>query len=335
MKAFLTDRILSTKKKIICFGAGSYFKVMYYDFKARNVAFTVEGVIDNDANKHGNNITILGEQIQVLSIEDVVRKYNPKEIVIFITTTSYRSVLEQLEKYAFFNLVDYIPYFEIKKNETCVYDCLESKLLKPIIPKVIHYCWFGGCMPSHLQKQVDSWHEKYPDYDFVCWNKNNYDVSKNLYTQYAFENRKWGFVSDYARLDIIYQNGGIYLDTDVQLVGALDKLRCNEAFFGVELSGGINTGSGFGAIKGHKFIKEILNAYECIDINNPCEIMSGSGIEIDTFYRNGYVNNGKYQIINGVTIYPYQVLTAMIRETGECMRTNATVGIHHFEGSWC
>lgn len=125
------------------------------------------------------------------------------------------------------------------------------------------------------------------------------------------------------------------MDTDVELLQSLDALRYNEAFFGTEVSGGINEGSGFGAFAGHPFVRKLMHIYEGLEVGNPLLLTTSLGKEIGTFHEAGYVNNGKFQVLDGIAIYPYHVLAPMIKETGECMRTQATVGIHHFEGSWC
>ena len=102
-----------------------------------------------------------------------------------------------------------------------------------MIPKIIHYCWFGGAeLPEKDRKCIESWKKFCPDYQIIEWNENNYDVTKNTYMYQAYQAKKWGFVPDYARLDIIYQHGGIYLDTDVELVKNLDSLLENDAFMG-------------------------------------------------------------------------------------------------------
>ena len=94
-----------------------------------------------------------------------------------------------------------------------------------MIPKVIHYCWFGGNEMSALEKKcIESWKTQCPDYEIVRWDETNYDVTKNPYMQQAYAAKKWGFVPDYARLDILYQHGGFYLDTDVELLQSL--MRC-------------------------------------------------------------------------------------------------------------
>ena len=109
-----------------------------------------------------------------------------------------------------------------------------------MIPKVIHYCWFGGNEMSALEKKcIESWKTQCPDYEIIRWDETNYDVTKNLYMQQAYAAKKWAFVSDYARLDILYQHGGFYLDTDVELLQSLDALRTHAAFAGIGCTGGV------------------------------------------------------------------------------------------------
>jgi len=133
------------------------------------------------------------------------------------------------------------------------------------IPKVIHYCWFGGNEKSKLIKKcIDSWKKYCPDYEIKEWNESNFDIEINNYVKEAYEAKKWAFVSDYARLWIVYNYGGIYLDTDVELIKSLDNLLNYKAYFGSEDGKLINTGLGFGAIKDNEFVKKIKDDYEYI-----------------------------------------------------------------------
>lgn len=125
-----------------------------------------------------------------------------------------------------------------------------------MIPKIIHYCWFGrGKYPAIVQKCLKSWQTHCPDYEIKLWNEDNYDIFKATYMAEAYQAKKWAFVSDFARLDIIYHNGGIYLDTDVELIKSLDSLLTLGCFVAADETG-INTGMGFGASKNHQTIKK-------------------------------------------------------------------------------
>ena len=120
-----------------------------------------------------------------------------------------------------------------------------------MIPKIIHYCWFGGTeIPEADQKCMASWRKYCPDYTIMRWDESNYDYTKNQYMREAYEAKKWGFVPDFARLDIVYTYGGIYLDTDVEIIRNIDDLLVNSAYMGFESGGAaVNPGLGFGAEK--------------------------------------------------------------------------------------
>ena len=127
-----------------------------------------------------------------------------------------------------------------------------------MIPKIIHYCWFGNKkIPFRLKKYIKTWKKFCPDYEIKLWTQNNYDITKNGFMSQAASAKKWAFVSDYARLDIVEQYGGIYLDTDVELVKSLDDLLKYKAFAGFECSEYVSFGLGFGAEAHNPIIKEI------------------------------------------------------------------------------
>ena len=128
------------------------------------------------------------------------------------------------------------------------------------IPKIIHYCWFGKGEKSNLAKQcISSWKEKLKGYEIIEWNENNYDVNRHTYTAEAYKNRKYGFVTDVARLDILYEHGGIYMDTDVTLLKNLDELLYQRGFIATEKWGNVNTGGGCGFTKGHPILKDLID----------------------------------------------------------------------------
>ena len=127
------------------------------------------------------------------------------------------------------------------------------------IPKVIHYCWFGDKeLPKLAKKCIKSWNKYCPDYKIVCWTEDNFDVTCNRYVHEAYKAKKWAFVSDYVRLKVVYDNGGIYLDTDVELIKPIDDLIENSGFMGFDEKGIIATGLGFGAEAGNKIIYELF-----------------------------------------------------------------------------
>ena len=130
------------------------------------------------------------------------------------------------------------------------------------IPKVIHYCWFGrGPKSGLILKCIDSWKRFCPDYEIVEWNEDNFDINFCPYAAKAYREKRYAFLSDAARLKIVYENGGVYLDTDVELKKSLDALMDRDAWFGYGTATQINTGSGFGAVRHHPFLEILYRNY--------------------------------------------------------------------------
>lgn len=202
------------------------------------------------------------------------------------------------------------------------------------IPKVIHYCWFGkNPLPKSFSKYVKSWKRYCPDYEIVQWNEDNFDVNCNIFCKRMYDEKRWAFVSDYARLKIIYEHGGIYLDTDVELVKSLDELLENKAFMGFQDSKEVANGLGFGAEKRHPFIKENMKYYECLE--EGIEPVACPHITTKLLKEYGLNdNNGEIQTVAGVTIYPIEYFCPKSERTGLIEKTSRTFSIHHFDASW-
>ncbi len=208
-----------------------------------------------------------------------------------------------------------------------------------MIPKKIHYCWFGrGKKPKDVIKCIDSWKKYCPDYEIIEWNEDNFDISAHPYTKKAYELKKWAFVSDYARLSIVYNEGGIYLDTDVEMVRNFDGLLENEAYMGFEDEKYVNTGCGFGAVKGHAFISENMKVYDSetvVDENGNFAAISCPVYTTKLLNDAGLVNDdGKIQTISSVTVYPRDYLCPYNYITGEMKMTQNTYSVHLYSMSW-
>ncbi|HCL03262.1 MAG TPA: glycosyl transferase [Lachnoclostridium phytofermentans] len=207
------------------------------------------------------------------------------------------------------------------------------------IPKVIHYCWFGGNgIPEKDKRCIATWKKFCSDYEIIEWNEQNYDVSKNKYMKQAYDAGKWSFVSDYARLDIIYNYGGIYLDTDVELIKNLDDLLSNRAFMGFESDGKmVNCGLGFGAIKECSIIGEMLECYDnknFIDERGELNLLPIPYILTSLLVEKGLKQDDSFQLIQNMYIYPKEYFCPMEYETGKINITPNTYSIHHFHASW-
>lgn len=206
------------------------------------------------------------------------------------------------------------------------------------IPKVIHYCWFGrGELPPLAKRCIKSWKKYCPDYEIVCWNEDNFDLTQNRYMHEAYEARKWAFVSDVARLIIIYNQGGIYLDTDVELIKPIDDLLENSGFMGFDEKGIVATGLGFGAEKGNEIIEAFLKDYEHISFVQPdgsFDLTPCPDRNTDALKRLGMDTQNTNQTFMGTVFLPKEYLCPMDYYTGKKTITKQTYSIHHYSASW-
>lgn len=206
------------------------------------------------------------------------------------------------------------------------------------IPKEIHYCWFGkGKMPPLAEKCIASWKKYCPGYEIVCHNEDNFDISENRYAKEAYDAGKWAFVSDYVRLKVLYENGGIYLDTDVEIIKPIDDLIKENGYMGFDDNGVIATGLGFACEKGNELVGEMLADYDEISFIRPdgsYDITPCPDRNRETFKRLGMDLNIKDQIFMGIHILPEDYLCPVKYYTGKKIITKNTYSIHHFSASW-
>lgn len=203
-----------------------------------------------------------------------------------------------------------------------------------MIPRIIHYCWFGqNPFPPSVKKCIKSWQKFCPEYQIIQWNESNFDVNCNEYCKAMFAQKKYAFLTDYVRLKVIYEQGGIYLDTDVELIKPLDKLLSNGAYMGMETTETVNTGLGFGAEKHHWFIGENMKHYENWLPSDPVETCP----EITTrlLIPHGIVcSSAEEQHFGDLTVYPVDFFCPKHTRTGELRITSNTCSIHRFDASW-
>ncbi len=206
------------------------------------------------------------------------------------------------------------------------------------IPKVIHYCWFGrGEKPALAKKCIKSWEKYLPDYKIVCWNEDNFDVSQNKYAKEAYDAGKWAFVSDYVRLKVMYEEGGIYFDTDVEVIKPLDDILENGGYMGFDGNGIVSTGLGFAAEKGNPLIEAFLKDYDDISFVLPdgsYDIKPCPERNTETAVKLGLDTEIKDQVFMGIHLLPEDYLCPMKYYTGKKVITKNTHSIHHFCASW-
>ena len=206
------------------------------------------------------------------------------------------------------------------------------------IPKVIHYCWFGkGPKPALAEKCIKSWKKYCPDYQIICWNEDNFDIGQNLYMKQAYDAKKWAFVSDYVRLKVVYDYGGIYLDTDVELLKPIDDLLDNNGFLGYDEKGLVCTGLGFGAEKGNPVIGAFLHDYDDISFlreDGSCDLTPCPDRNTDRLVQLGMDIAVTDQTFMGIRLLPREYLCPMEYYTGKKTITPKTYSIHHYCASW-
>ena len=332
----LREFIKNTRnKKVLCFGAGSYFQVMCCDFSRSYPEINLSGVIDNNEDKHGRTVGTAGFAAEVYSPENALEKFDFSETVVLITTAQLRAVKEQLGDIDCFSNAEVYSYYDLKRNSICQVDDVHKGGGEPKIPPKLHYCWFGRKeIPEGLKKCINSWKRLCPDYDIKRWDESNYDVAKTPFLKEAYEKKCYALVSDYTRLDIIYNEGGIYFDTDVEIIRNIDFLRLNNGIVATEVIGGINTGSGLGAARHHPILKEFKKIYEHNRSFAEFSTTTNIGRETGFFYGMGYEPNGKKQTVGDMTICPHYILSHKAYETGESLMTGTSVSVHLMDGSW-
>lgn len=203
-----------------------------------------------------------------------------------------------------------------------------------MIPKVIHYCWFGhGEKPELARKCIASWKKFCPDYEIIEWNEGNFDVKQNGYTQMCYEEKKYAFLSDYVRLLVVAEYGGIYFDTDVELLKSLDQLLDHEAFFGFETPEYVASGLGFGSIAHGTVIEAMLAEYEQL-LDGQNGMIGCPRLNTAALVKLGLVQNGKIQTIHNAVIYPVSYFNPYESSTGRLIKTEDTISVHWYAATW-
>lgn len=211
------------------------------------------------------------------------------------------------------------------------------------IPNKIHYCWFGKSkMPPLIEECIESWRRFFPEYEIIEWNESNFEVTETAYMKEAYECGKWAFVSDYARLKIIYEYGGIYFDTDVEVLKNFEPLLKKGGYMSYENTTGermrkyVNTGLGFAAFPRdevvYKMMQEYDNRHFVIDGEmdlTPCPVRNTRALE-----KLGLVPNGSLQVVKDITIYPFEYFCGYDMYNTHPYVTSNTYTIHHYSGSW-
>lgn len=224
------------------------------------------------------------------------------------------------------------------------------------IPKVIHYCWFGGNpLPPLAKRCIDSWKQFLPEYEIKQWDESNFDVNSIPYISEAYQEKKYAFVSDYARFWILYRYGGLYFDTDVEIIKSLDDIIAAGPFMGCEKQGTpierdkidsnkkdfipnirIAPGLGIGVYPHHKVYAEIIKLYSTLSFYSPDGTLNQKTIveyTTDLFHRYGLKNSSEIQTVCGINIYPEDYFCPLSPTLVLALTSNSRT-IHHYSASW-
>lgn len=214
-----------------------------------------------------------------------------------------------------------------------------------MIPKIIHYCWFGrNPLPPLAVKCIDSWRKYFPDYEIKEWNEDNFDVNIIPYTEEAYRLKKYAFVSDYARFWILYHHGGLYFDTDVEVIKSMDDIIAKGPFMGCEENAHseataltVAPGLGLGATPGLGVYSELLQLYSILRfLKEDGELNLKTVVQYTTeiLCAHGLQMVNDIQCIDGIWIYPKEYFNPKDYATGKLTISDKTYSIHHFAASW-
>lgn len=326
-------------KEVYIFGAGRALEScmdIYFD------EHNVQGIVDNNSSLWGKVIEHRETSVGIMSVEEfvhrIVQKNSIKDTILMISSSFYGAeIVEMLDMIPELDGLECFLQCLIRntKEET---DSFVFSIGENIIPKKIHYIWVGGKpLPVEFQQNIETWRKFNPDYEIICWNESNYDFLKCDYIREAYESKQWGFVPNYARLDIIYHHGGIYLDTDVEVIQNFDKLLNDDVFMNMGCADRINQGCGFGAVAGHQMIGDMMKVFEQSHFVLPNGIPGKKACHTyihPVIKKYGFELKNSYQKKNQIVIYPCEVMSPLTIDGMEDFCTEKTVSMHKEVGAW-
>lgn len=338
--------IFENRKSVVCFGAGMLGLYIENLFIREGIWEKIDCFLDNNLQKEG---TVIGEKIPkpILSLNTFLQK-KQTEFVLLITCVTFVPIIEQLQQLAAWQEISCYIYpklnYEIvmksRKNISSISTTIFPIEKSTKIPKKIHYFWFGKSPFGELEhKCLESWKKHCPDYEIIEWNEDNYDFSKNQYMREAYNMRKWAYVTDYARLDVLWKYGGIYFDTDVELIKNIDGLLQHKAFLAYGEWPAVNSGAGIGCIKGDSLIKEMRDNPRSTSAfileDGTCDITQNCVYETRILEKLGFSYDFQMQILGDdmLILPPHIIATSSILGTHAYV-TEETVAIHHNSESW-
>ncbi len=337
-KTFLNE-LEETELPLVCFGAGTLPWLIEPLFTRLSIWDRILFFLDNDEKKSGTWIGE-GKKIPVITVNRF-KEINQKKFLMLITCEAFATVIEQLQR------------IEEWRNIHCyLYIFLNSELVKnvkqplsmicegpPLIPKVIHYCWFGfGEKEEAYQRCIQGWKDKCPDYEIIEWNESNYDIHQSRYMEEAYANQKWAYVSDYARLDILYRFGGIYLDADVELLDRPDMLLSEKGFIAYGQWPAVNSGAGMGCVKGLPIVREMRDEprkeITFLKPGGGYNMLQNGFYESKVLRKYGFASDFSMQYLDDMLILAPEIIATDSILGEKTFVTENTLALHHCRGSW-
>lgn len=322
-------------KKVIIFGAGKALETPLYTYFENK---DIDQVVDNDRSKWGSHFNHNGNEVYISGPDYFKEHKGWNNTIIFVTSTFYAAeIVEQLDS---IKEIDGVECF----LAIVVRDTIGKKVPfeftrgKQRIPKKIHYIWLGGKpLPDEFKENIQSWRKYNPDYEIIRWDESNYDFSKSDYVREAYESKEWGFASNYMRLDIVFNHGGIYLDTDVIVKKPFDCLLNDRAFFNMGTCVSTNMGCGFGSAAHVSIIKEMMNSFaedHFLDqFGKPNRKACHTYID-PVLIRHGFKIKNEYQNKDCIALYPREVMSPKTIYDLPDDYTEHTVSVHTESGTW-
>lgn len=333
------DYIYRENSKICFWGVGVMLQICMHQIISEYGLFDrVICCLDSDLDKVGKKVLIGHNELPIENIDYLVQVASKdKRIIIVITCSYFYEILNKLDSIPELDniLCFVLPMIYLENpvfDERSMKKSNESK-----IPKKIHYCWFGkNQLPSQSVRCIESWKRFCPDYEIIRWDESNVDMNVSSWLVNAYVNKKWAFVSDYVRADVLYKYGGFYFDTDVELLKNLDDLVYLEAFGGFERWPVLNTGGGCGSIPGFWLWKEIMDLKDESMVGDENIVLPTASGYYDTFplLKRGLKADGAMQKIEGFTIFPSEYFHPFDYVSKRINKTNNTYSIHHFNWLW-
>lgn len=326
------------KSNLYVWGTGVMLQICFYNMLlTHHLQKNVVSFTESDQYKVGKFLYWGDDKIPIVDFQMMIEKISgDKNAFIVIACSYYYEILCKLDKEKDLNNVKclLLPmlYLENKKKDQI---SLESP--KKLIPKKIHYCWFGGNpLPEKNLKCIESWKKQCPDYEIIRWDETNTDICMSAWVKRAYTDRQWAYVSDYVRAWVLYQYGGYYFDTDVELIKNLDDLSGMTSFGCFEKWPVINTGGGCGSVPSFWLWKEIMDLKNEIINSSADGVLPAASGYYDTLplIKKGMKVNGRLQTIQGFTCLPFEYFQPVDYISRRKEMTSNTYGIHYFNWSW-